>query len=126
MNTSKMDDYYWSEEKEPHVLRRREILKAHPEIKDLFGTNPMLAVTSTFWVAIQVIIALNIHLVFQQGWSSWMEWSIFLAITYFIGATITHGLFLAVHEITHYMAFKAKWANNLLAFVANIPILFPY
>lgn len=126
MNTSKMDDYYWSEEKEPHVLRRREILKAHPEIKNLFGTNPMLAVTSTFWVAIQVIIALNIHLVFQQGWSSWMEWSIFLAITYFIGATITHGLFLAVHEITHYMAFKAKWANNLLAFVANIPILFPY
>lgn len=125
-NTKNPNDYYWSDEREPHVTRRKEILKAHPEIKELFGTNPMLAVTATLWVALQVAIALNIHLVFTYFESPFAQWSIFLAITYFIGATITHGLFLAIHEITHYMAFEAKWMNNILAFVANIPILFPY
>tara|TARA_B110000037_G_scaffold199269_1_gene238909 strand:+ start:281 stop:1273 length:993 start_codon:yes stop_codon:yes gene_type:complete len=129
MSTIKKDDYYWSDEKEPHVLRRREILKAHPEIKELFGTNPMLAVSSTFWVAVQVFIALNIHRLFDPtflGLETWQAWLAFVGITYIIGGTIAHALFLAVHEITHFMAFEAKWANNVLSFVAQIPILFPY
>ncbi|MGB1315070.1 MAG: fatty acid desaturase [Chitinophagales bacterium] len=128
MSTRAENDYYWSDEKEPHVLRRREILKAHPEIKELFGTNPMLAVTSTFWVAVQVFVALNIHRLFDPalGLATWQAWLAFIAITYIIGGTIAHALFLAVHEITHYMAFEAKWANNVLSFVAQIPILFPY
>ena len=128
MSTRAENDYYWSDEKEPHVSRRREILKAHPEIKDLFGTNPLLAISSTFWVAVQVVIALNIHRLFspELGLSTPVAWLLFVAITYFIGATIAHALFLAVHEITHYMAFEAKWMNNIASFIANIPILFPY
>jgi sphingolipid delta-4 desaturase len=47
-------------------------------------------------------------------------------VTYFVGATIAHALFLAIHEITHDLAFKSKVNNNRLALFANIPILLPY
>ncbi len=120
------DDYYWSEELEPHVSRRKEILKKYPEIKDLFGPNPRLKYTSVLWIIIDVFIGLNIHKLFDLGLSSFAEWSIFIAVTYFIGATIAHAMFLAIHEITHFMAFKDKAPNNILAFFINIPIIFPY
>lgn len=126
MEAKPRTDYYWSEEKEPHVSRRREILKKYPEIKELFGPNPLLKYTSTFWVIVQVVIALNIHRIFALDISATAQWALFLAITYFIGATIVHALFLAVHEITHFLAFKTKAPNNILAFIVNIPILFPY
>lgn len=126
MEAKPRTDYYWSEEKEPHVSRRREILKKYPEIKELFGPNPLLKYTSTFWVIVQVVIALNIHRIFALDISATAQWALFLAITYFIGATIVHALFLAVHEITHFLAFKTKTPNNILAFIVNIPILFPY
>jgi len=126
MSIHEKNDYYWSNLQEPHVSRRREILKDHPEIKDLFGVNPRLKFTSVLWVIIDVIVALNIHRVFDLEISSFAQWSIFIAITYFIGATIVHALFLAIHEITHYIAFESKAPNNILAFIVNIPILFPY
>ena len=35
----KRTDYYWTEEPEPHIGRRRAILKDHPEIKKLYGIH---------------------------------------------------------------------------------------
>jgi len=126
MSERKKNDFYWSEEQEPHVIRRREILKKYPQIKDLFGVNPMLKFTSSLWVVLDILVALNIHRVFDLSISPIAKWSIFLALTYFVGATIVHALFLAIHEITHYIAFKSKGPNNFLAYFINIPILFPY
>ena len=34
--------------------------------------------------------------------------------------------FLAIHEITHNLAFKKPELNNYLAYIANIPIVVPY
>ncbi len=50
----------------------------------------------------------------------------FLAIAYIIGGTANHNLFLAIHEITHNLAFKGITANKALAIFANIPIGIPY
>ncbi len=115
--TKKPNDFYWSDEREPHYQRRKEILAAHPEIKKLFGTDPMLKYTTVAIVIVQLVIGLFAHQ---------LSWIPFLLVTYFVGATIAQALFLAVHEITHNLAFKSKRANNMLALVANLPIVAPY
>ena len=50
----------------------------------------------------------------------------FLLIAYAIGGTANHNLFLAIHEITHNLAFRGIAANKSLAIFANIPIGIPY
>lgn len=126
MSAKAENEYYWSDSPEPHTLRRREMLKKYPQIKELFTHNPILAISSTFWVILQMFVAFNIHKVFTYFESPVTAWIVFILITYFIGATIAHGLFLAIHELTHYLAFKSKAANNIAAFIANIPIVLPY
>jgi len=39
---------------------------------------------------------------------------------------MTQILFLAIHEITHGLAFKKPWHNDALAMIANFPIGVPY
>lgn len=50
----------------------------------------------------------------------------FLLTAYVIGATSNQNLFLAIHEISHNLAFRSAMANRLLAIFANIPIGVPY
>lgn len=50
----------------------------------------------------------------------------FLLAAYIIGATANQNLFLAIHEISHNLAFKAPLANRLFAVFANLPIGIPY
>ena len=50
----------------------------------------------------------------------------FITTAYVIGATANQNLFLAIHEISHNLAFKSSLANRLLAIVANLPIGLPY
>ncbi len=126
MSTKGDNEFYWSDAPEPHTGRRREMLKKYPHIKELFSFNPMLAISSSFWVLLQMVVAFNIHRVFEYFESPFASWSVFVLVTYFVGATIAHGLFLAIHELTHYLAFKSKAANNIAAFIANIPIVLPY
>lgn len=50
----------------------------------------------------------------------------FILIGYILGGTANHNLFLAIHEITHNLAYKSIKANKLLAIFANLPIGVPY
>lgn len=112
-------EYYWDEGPEPHLARRKAILKDHPEVKKLFGVDPSLKYTTVALVAIQMAVAVMI--------GSWdLHWALFLLITYVVGATIQQALFLAIHEITHNLAFAKPEHNNWLAFIANIPIVLPF
>ena len=51
---------------------------------------------------------------------------LFIFCAYAIGGTANHNLFLAIHEITHNLAFKRIIPNKLLAIFANLPIGIPY
>ena len=51
---------------------------------------------------------------------------LFLFCAYAIGGTANHNLFLAIHEISHNLAFKGVKANKLLSVFANLPIGIPY
>lgn len=92
-------------------------MKKYPEVTKLFGIDHNLKYVTVALVAVQLTIAYFI---------GQLHWLPFLLVTYFVGATIAHALFLAIHEITHDLAFKNKKYNNLLALVANLPIVFPY
>jgi sphingolipid delta-4 desaturase len=116
-NTAPRKEFYWAEDREPHFQRRQDILAAHPEVTSLIGINPRLKYTTVAMVVVQIALAYFAHM---------MPWWLFIVSAYLIGATIAQALFLAIHEITHYLAFKSKRNNNLLAFVANIPIILPY
>lgn len=50
----------------------------------------------------------------------------FILSAYALGGTLNHNLFLAIHEITHNLAFKGIKANKALAIFANLPIGIPY
>lgn len=116
-NAKPREDFYWSNEREPHFLRRKEILEKHPEVTKLFGIDT----TMKYKVVVMVIVQM------AAAYFAWqMHWALMLLVAYFVGATISHALFLAIHEITHYMAFKSKKNNNILALFANIPIILPY
>jgi sphingolipid delta-4 desaturase len=54
-----------------------------------------------------------------------LSWPFFLT-AYIFGATANQNLFLAIHEISHNLAFKSATANRLLAIFANLPIGIPY
>jgi sphingolipid delta-4 desaturase len=54
-----------------------------------------------------------------------LSWSFFLT-AYVIGATANQNLFLAIHEISHNLAFRSPLANRVFAVFANLPIGIPY
>lgn len=109
--------FYWSEEREPHFDRRKEILEKHPEVRELFGIDKGLKYKSLGLVIFQLASAPFI---------AELAWYWYLPIAYVIGASVSHTIFLAVHELSHDLAFKKKSYNNWLAIITNIPIVAPY
>jgi len=93
-------------------------LEKYPEIKQLMGHDWRMAIQATISVFIQIIIAILLRQ------SSWLK-LIFCA--YIIGGTINHTLSLALHELTHNLAFghsRPMW-NRLLGFFVNLPLGVP-
>lgn len=101
---------------EPHRIRTRQILKAHPEVKKLIAKNPMTMVWILACVAIQLLMA---YLVKDQAWY------VILAAAWFIGAFPVHTLFICIHEAAHNLIFKKPSWNVYAGIVANFPSLAP-
>lgn len=112
------DDYYWSDTEYAHKTRNREMLKAHgAEIKKLFGPDPWLRRLLTPFVLLQLYLGYR---------AKDMGWPTMLLVAYFIGGTITHSVFLAIHEITHNLCFVTPFFNDAYAFFANLVVPVPY
>lgn len=112
-------DFLWLMTEEPHRSRRRAILAAHPEVTQLMGHEPLTKLVVAAVVALQLAAAYALRDEKIIGWKV-------LLTAYALGGTANHNLFLAIHEITHNLAFKGIWANRLLAMFANVPIGIPY
>ncbi|KAF2100816.1 sphingolipid delta4-desaturase [Rhizodiscina lignyota] len=113
------DRFLWTYTEEPHRTRRQAIIKAHPEVTKLCGPEPLTKYVVIAVVALQIACAVLLRN------SSFFSWQFFLT-AYIIGATANSNLFLAIHEISHNLAFKSGLANRLFAIFANLPIGIPY
>ncbi|KAI0312241.1 fatty acid desaturase-domain-containing protein [Amylostereum chailletii] len=112
-------DFLWTMTEEPHRSRRKAIIKAHPEVFKLMGHEPLTKYVSLSVVLLQLAVAFFLRHSHPLSWK-------FLLAAYIIGGTANHNLFLAIHEITHNLAFKGVKANKMLAIVVNLPIGIPY
>ncbi|KAI0005634.1 sphingolipid delta4-desaturase [Xylariaceae sp. FL0662B] len=116
---AKDHDFFWTYTEEPHRTRRLAIIKAHPEVTKLCGPEPLTKYVVLFVVSLQILCA---YLVRNKPFFSLPFWG----LAYVVGATANQNLFLAIHEISHNLAFRSATANRLFAIVANLPIGVPY
>ena len=109
-------DFMYSDLPEPHKQRTKEIIKQHPEVRELIGRNPLSFIIILFVVAIQITIAI---LLSSQPW--WLA----LIAAYFIGAFANHCLFVLIHEAAHHLIFKRKNLNIISGIIADLPNVIP-
>jgi sphingolipid 4-desaturase/C4-monooxygenase len=112
----KRNNFVYSTSPEPHRMRTKQILKQHPQIRELIGKNRFTFIAILFLVAVQITLALSLLN------ASWLL--IFLA-AYLVGAFIDHALFVMIHECAHRLVFKKHAANKLAGILANVPQVFP-
>lgn len=110
------NDFLWVETDEPHASRRREILAVHPEIKELFGPDS--------WAFPKIVAAVGI-----QIWAATLLNDASLlqitVVAYFFGSFLNHNLFLAIHELSHNLAFSTPIYNRLLGILLTFQLVFP-
>tara|TARA_R110000868_G_scaffold64597_2_gene194065 strand:+ start:38358 stop:39302 length:945 start_codon:yes stop_codon:yes gene_type:complete len=110
------NDYTFVEHEQIHKTRARQILKAHPEVRTLLGPNP--------WTSLLVVLLVSTQLALSF-WLVDKPWWLILITAYVVGAFISHGLYVLVHELCHNLVFKTPWINKILGFVCDIGIGFP-
>ncbi len=108
--------FYRSNEEEPHISRRKQILEKHPEIEKLFGNEPRVAPIVVLMVISQLTIAY-----FQSSWS----WGVFFLVAYVYGGTIAHSLSLMTHEVSHNLVFEGNRANEIFGIFCNVGMGIP-
>jgi sphingolipid delta-4 desaturase len=113
------NDFEWVYTEEPHKTRRKLILAKYPQIKELMGHDPRLKYTVTAMVLLQLFSA---YLLRDASW-------IMIAITGYVwGGVINHSMTLAIHEISHNVAFGNQWpaANRAFGIFGNLILGIPY
>ena len=108
--------FSWSDAPEPHVERRRALLAAHPEVRALFGPCPRTKYVCAALVAAQLGAAYAL-----RG----SPWWLILVVGYLFGGVVNHALLLAIHELSHNLAFRKPLHNRLFAMFVNLPIGLP-
>lgn len=94
-------------------------LMMYLQVVKLMGHEPL-----TKWIVLGVVLA-QIALAWALRNTHPLS-APFLMCAYALGGTMNHNLFLAIHEITHNLAFRGVRANKVLAIFANLPISIPY
>ncbi len=113
---SKVKDFTYSDQPEPHKTRTKEILKAHPEVRELISRNRVSFLVILFVVTFQIVFAI---LFADQPW-----WYAVIA-AWIIGAFANHALFVLIHEAAHKLIFKKSALNYLSGILADIPNVLP-
>lgn len=109
-------DFTYTDKKNPHVERSRALMKKYPELRKLMGAYRPSALWITGLVALQITIA---------ALSADLHWGWVIALSWLVGAVISHALFVFLHEACHNLVMKTSWANQLYGILANIGQGFP-
>eukprot|EP00761_Pharyngomonas_kirbyi_P003187 gb/GECH01003191.1/.p1 GENE.gb/GECH01003191.1/~~gb/GECH01003191.1/.p1 ORF type:complete len:349 (+),score=49.02 gb/GECH01003191.1/:1-1047(+) len=115
--TTPRQDFYRTEYAEPHHLRRKKILRDHPEVKELMGHDP----TTKYKVMVMVAVQLGAAYLLRNTTS----WGVFIAVSYGLGGVINHSLSLAMHEGAHNLLFGNGFYDRSFAMFSNLPMGLP-
>lgn len=96
-----------------HRERAKAMVRAHPEIKELFGYCR--------WTAVACVLAAGMQLALAFG-ASFVPWWGMLLAAYCLGAPINIMLFQLAHECDHCLVFKKSVWNRYLFTLTSIPM----
>lgn len=97
---------------QPHPARRRHLLRQAPELKLFCQPYPITAV----WIFALVIIQWGLALGVAPG----LPWPALLLMIWLVGAPLSHGLFVLMHDCCHDLASRHRWHNQVLAIVSDL------
>ena len=89
------------------------MLQKYPQLKQLYGPCWRTKYVCTALVAAQLGLAYGLR---QAPW-----WLLVL-VAYGVGGVINQALLLAIHELSHNLAFKKPWHNRVFALFINLPV----
>ncbi|KAJ3284092.1 hypothetical protein HK104_010111 [Borealophlyctis nickersoniae] len=104
---------------EPHIKRKRAILEAHPDIKELYGVDRTTGIVTAVCVSIQLALAYTFGRLYPH------QNALLVAVAYFIGGTVTSMFGVIIHEATHGLCSTSLAVNRIIGLSANICIPFP-
>lgn len=108
--------YLRAEGAEPHALRRRAMLRAHPEIRALLGPEP-----STGWC---IALVWTAHMGCAAAARILPVWTIALA-AYAVGAIGSLALWTLLHECAHDLVARDARANRHWGLITSLPLVLP-
>jgi sphingolipid delta-4 desaturase len=96
-----------------HRDRCRAILRAHPEVRELFGHTPSTA----FWC-----LAVAGSQVGLSMFSAHVPWWAVLALAWVFGALLNVCMFQLAHECNHDLIFKKTFWNRVMFTITSLPM----
>ena len=118
-------DFLWTAAPEPHAVRRKAILERYSEkIRPLYGNDP-------WYVPPRALVACAIQLGLAVACARLdLGWKAITLLSYCVGAFCAQNLFLAIHELSHNLAFVSPAHNRAMGFVCNLhvgaPVFVPF
>ncbi len=112
-----MQNFHFSEQTEPHLIRRKELLKKYPtEIRALMGNTRV----SALWILACVLTQ------FTAAWylkDLGLVWT--LGVAFVFGAYVNHALYVFIHEATHNLVFKSTIMNRFAGIFCDFALFAP-
>jgi sphingolipid delta-4 desaturase len=96
-----------------HRERARAILRAHPEVKTLFGNEPWTAFWCVAAAGLQIGLAMAV---------SHFPWWVMLVTAYIVGSSVNIALFQLGHDCVHGNVFKRASWNRWLFTLTTLPM----
>ncbi len=96
--------------------RRRQMIAAHPELRQLIGPSPRSAALIVFLLVSQIAIAVSLR---DQGLG------LILIAAFCPGAWLAANLVAMIHEAAHGLIFRTAGANRSAALLANAALATP-
>ena len=109
-------DFYRSHCDQPHHDRASSILKRHPKVRALIGPEPMSALV----IALAVPLQLGLAYLMRRA-----PLYVTIFIAYTLGALLSKGLWVMIHECAHNLVFRSRLANEIAGAFANLPHVLP-
>mmetsp|Transcript_23838 Transcript_23838/g.34857 ORF Transcript_23838/g.34857 Transcript_23838/m.34857 type:complete len:346 (+) Transcript_23838:55-1092(+) len=109
--------FEWSKLPEPHQARKTAIMaKYGDKVRKLFGVDDTLKYKIGFSVIAQLFFAWYVQR---------LSWPLLVVFAWAIGGTFNHSLTLAMHEVSHDLAFKNRPLNRYFGIFTNLPLGIP-